>query len=269
MLAKQERRKPARHRALRPLATPKRLAIGTLAIIVVLALWQLLTATHVLNVLLASSPTRIVDAAYQGTRSGELPRSILQSGITFGISFGITLVIGILGGMLIGWYSSLQAICDPFVNILNSAPRIAFIPLFILWLGIGLKAQIAVVVSLAVFPLIINVSAGIEATDRQLVTLARSFMGSDLQILWTIAVPGAIPHVISGIRQALAQALVGVVVAEYLVGSNGLGGLILDSGQSLDTSLALAGVAVITAVALILTALLRKIERRVDHWRMV
>ena len=177
-------------------------------------------------------------------------------------------MIGIVGGIIIGWYRRIGAVLDPLVSICYAAPRVALVPLIVVWAGIGDNAQIVTVVLIAVFPILINVQAGVSAVDRHLVLVARSYLGTNLDVLRTIALPGSTPHLVSGIRQGLSQALIGVVIAEYLIGSNGIGGLIVASGQTLNFSNAFVGVFVVAIAALVLTSLLRRLERRLDRWRV-
>jgi ABC-type nitrate/sulfonate/bicarbonate transport system permease component len=242
-------------------------AYGASGIVVVLVLWQVLASAHVLDELIYSSPTGVLKAARTLVDDGSLGTAVGQSAELFGLSFGIALVIGILGGIVIGWYRRIGAIVDPLVSIAYAAPRVALIPVITVAFGIGFEAQVVTVVLIAVFPIMINVQTGVASADRNLVQVARGYLGTNLDVLRTVALPGAVPHIISGVRQGLAQALIGVVVAEYLIGSLGIGGLIVSAGQSLDSASAFVGVLIMSFAALILTMLLRRLERRLDHWR--
>ena len=240
---------------------------GAGGIIFVLVLWQVLASAHVLNELIYSSPTGVVKAARTLVDDGTLGTAVAQSAELFAFSFAIALVAGVLLGIVIGWYRRIGAIVDPLVSIGYAAPRVALVPVITVAFGIGFEAQVVTVVLTAVFPIIINVQAGVASADRNLVQVARGYLGTNLDVLRTVALPGAIPHIISGVRQGLAQALIGVVVAEYLIGSLGVGGLIVSAGQSLDSASAFVGVLIMSFAALILTMALRRLERRLDHWR--
>ena len=240
---------------------------GASGIVIAIVLWQALSSAHVLNELIYSSPLGVLKAARTLVDDGALGAAVAQSAELFGISFGLALAIGILGGIVIGWYRRIGAIVDPLVSIAYAAPRVALIPVITVAFGIGFEAQVVTVVLMAVFPIMINVQAGVASADRNLVQVARGYLGTNLDVLRTVALPGAVPHIISGVRQGLAQALIGVVVAEYLIGSLGIGGLIVSAGQSLDSASAFVGVLIMSFAALILTMLLRRLERRLDHWR--
>jgi ABC-type nitrate/sulfonate/bicarbonate transport system permease component len=240
---------------------------GAAGIVLVVALWQVLAAEHVLNELIFSSPWDVLQAARSLFDDGTLGTVVGQSAQLFGVAFGLALVIGIAGGIVIGWYRRIGAIVDPLVSIAYAAPRVALIPVITVWVGIGFEAQVITVLLTAVFPIMINVQAGVSSTDRNLVQVARGYLGTNFDVLRTVALPGAVPHIISGVRQGLAQALIGVVVAEYLIGSLGIGGLIVSAGQSLDSADAFVGVLIMSFAALVLTMGLRRLERRLDHWR--
>lgn len=252
---------------LRSLATWQRMVIGTVAVVAVLAFWQLAADRHWVNPLVSSSPSGVVRAGSQLTRSGTLGQAVAQTAVLFAVGFGISLVTGLALGLILGWYKYVEAALDPFVSILYASPRIAIIPLITVWAGIGFTAQVVIVWLTAVFPIIINVAAGVSAVDRDYLRVARSFLATNRDVLFAVAIPGALPSVIAGIRQGLAQGLIGVVVAEYFVGDNGIGGLIFNAGQTLQTGNAFVGVIIFAAAALVLTATLRAIERRFSGWR--
>lgn len=267
LLAGITRRRVAEDRS-KPLGRATRVVYGAVAIVVVLGGWQLLSSTHAVNTVLVSSPADIVKAAVDLNDSGLLGSAVWQTTKVFCISFGLSLVIGIGLGILIGWYRRLGALLDPIVSMLYAAPRVALLPLIVAWTGIGDEAQIVTVLTIAVFPILVNVQAGVTTVDRDLVQVARTYLGSNFDVLRTIALPACIPHLVSGVRQGLAQALLGVVIAEYLIGSTGIGGLIVSAGQTLNFSNAFVGVFVVSFAALLLTSALRWVERRLDHWRV-
>jgi ABC-type nitrate/sulfonate/bicarbonate transport system permease component len=244
-----------------------KLLYGVTGVVVTIALWQILASTGVLNTLIWSSPWKVLQAARTLQDGGSLDTALAESGKLFGIGFGIALVVGIIGGVIIGWYRRLGALLDPLVSIVYAAPRIALVPVVIVAAGIGFEAQLITVVLTAVFPIMINVQAGVAAADRNLIQVARGYLGTNFDVLRTVALPGAVPHIISGVRQGIAQGLIGVVVAEYLIGSQGIGGLIVSAGQSLDDSSAFVGVIIMSLAAVILTMLLRWVERRLSYWR--
>jgi NitT/TauT family transport system permease protein len=185
----------------------------------------------------------------------------------FAVGFGISLVIGIPCGALLGWYRSANAVFDPLVSLAYALPRIALIPMVVVWFGPSFAAQVAVVVLLAVFPIMINVASGIATVTDDHLRLARSFLATNTDVLLTIALPGAMPAIISGIRQGANMGLAGVVVAEYFIGASGVGGMIFKAGMTLDTSKVIVGALIFGFAALLLTIALQMTEKKFDQWR--
>ena len=246
----------------------QRLALSVGAVLLALVSWELAADQRWVNPLVTSSPLRIVGAAYDLSRSGTLGHAVGESASLFAVGFGCALVAGLIVGIAIGWYGRLSAVLDPFVSMLYSAPLLATIPLIMVWAGIGFTTQVIVVWLVAVFPILINVATGVSSADRDLIQLARSFRGTTWQVLITVVLPGAVPNIVAGVRQGMIQGLVGVVVAEYFVGDNGLGGMIFYAGETLNMSAAFVGVVIFAASAIILTMAIRKLQRQVDYWRV-
>jgi NitT/TauT family transport system permease protein len=151
--------------------------------------------------------------------------------------------------------------------MLYAMPGLALVPLLVVAFGSDFRTQVIVVWTVAVFPVMINVSAGVNAIDRRHLEVARSFLATNRNVLWGVALPGALPFVIAGIQQALSLSLVGVVVAEYFAGNDGLGGLILNASSQLRTADAYVGIIIFAVAGLFLTALLRKCEGWAVKWR--
>jgi NitT/TauT family transport system permease protein len=152
--------------------------------------------------------------------------------------------------------------------MLYATPVIALGPLFILWLGIGVASKIAIVFLTAVFPVLINTIAGLTATDRTLVEVARSFGASQSQIYRKIRIPAAVPFIVAGLRLSVARALVGVVVAELFGARAGLGFLIVTSAQSFDTAALYLGVIIFAVAGAASVSLLKWLESLYGAYRL-
>jgi NitT/TauT family transport system permease protein len=244
-------------------------AISTVSVVLFLAIWQLAASAGWVNPLFTSSPVGVVEALVRLIQDGELSQHLVASGKLFGLGFLLSVVFALPAGILLGWYGRLSAVFDPFLQTLYVAPRIALIPVIFTWFGVGLRSQVVIVFITAFFPLLINTVAGVRAIDPALLRVARSFMARDRTIFWTLALPSALPFIISGLRLSMGMALIGVVVAEFFTGNVGLGALITTAGLSLQTDVAFVGVLVVTAFALLLNALLSRLEARVSAWKVV
>ncbi|WNV77091.1 ABC transporter permease [Geodermatophilus sp. DSM 44513] len=255
-----------RPRRRRPVGS---LAVSALSVTVFLCGWQLAAVFGWINPLFTSSPTGIGEALVELVREGELTEHLVASGRLFGLGFALSVVFALPAGILLGWYSRLAAVFDPFLQTLYVAPRIALIPVIFTWFGVGLQSQVVIVFITAFFPLLINTVSGVRAIDPSLLRVARSFMARDRDVFWTLALPSALPFIVSGLRLSMGMALIGVVVAEFFTGNVGLGALITTAGLSLQTDVAFVGVLVVTAFALLLNALLTRLEARVSAWKVV
>ncbi|HLH31528.1 MAG TPA: ABC transporter permease, partial [Terriglobia bacterium] len=180
---------------------------------------------------------------------------------------GFALVSGVVLGVIVGWYRRFRLIADPFLNALYAAPRIAMMPLIIIWFGIGMWSKVFIVFLSAFFPILVNTVAGIRNMDRDLLRAARAFCASDWQIFKTLAIPGSVPFILTGVRQGVAVGLIGVVVGEMLGSSEGIGFMVAYGGQTFQTDTLFVGFIIIAFAGVILTSLAERLERRFSRWR--
>jgi ABC-type nitrate/sulfonate/bicarbonate transport system permease component len=219
------------------------------------------------NPLFSSAPSRIVKAFGTLIANGELAHDCVVSGLEFVYGFALAIVVGIPFGILMGWYRTFEAVLDPFVNFFYATPRVALLPLMIIWLGIGINSKICIVYLGAIFAILINTITGMHALDEGLIKAARSFGASDMQIFKTIALPGSVPFILGGIRLGLGHALVGVVVGELYAATAGVGYLIAVAGNTFQTDKVFVGVVIIAAAGMFITAVFKRIEDHFESWR--
>src|SRR5262245_56924518 len=198
--------------------------LGGGAVLIGLAIWQAVWSyTGWISPLFFSGPSAIAKAFWTSLTEGNLLADLAFSGKNFAIGFGLALISGVVLGVIIGWYRRVRLILDPFLNALYAAPRIAMMPLIIIWFGIGMWSKVFIVFLSAFFPILVNTAAGIRNMDRDLLRAARAFFASDWQIFKTLAIPGSVPFILTGVRQGVAVGLIGVVVGEMLGSSEGIG----------------------------------------------
>jgi NitT/TauT family transport system permease protein len=198
---------------------------------------------------------------------GSIYPHLAVSGQEFLVGYGMAIVIGVPLGILMGWYGRINAVLDPFVSALYATPRIALLPLIMIWFGIGIMSKIAIVFLGAIFPILVNTITGVRTLNADFVKVARSFGASDRQIFLTVALPSSVPLLLTGLRLGLGHALVGIVVGEMYGATHGLGFLIATSGARFQTDKLMVGIILIAAAGIALTELLRLIERRFERWR--
>jgi NitT/TauT family transport system permease protein len=242
-----------------------RWAVATMAAF--LATWELAPLLGLVNPLFTSSPSRIVVAG-QWLFAHGLWRDIWISLSEFLWGFGLAVGLGVPLGVVLGWFAKPRAMFEPFVAIFNSVPRVALLPILILWLGIGIASKVAVVFLGAVFPIVITVMSGIRTVDDSLVKCARSFGGGDWQVLRTVALPGSVPFMVAGMRLGTGRGLVGVVVGELVASQAGIGHMMSTAGATFQTDKVFVGVMLLAVFGLLLSAVLGAVESRVDSWRV-
>jgi len=240
--------------------------LSATGIAIFLALWEILPALGVVRPLFTSSPSRIISAAHRLAANG-LWNDVLISATEFSVGYALAIVVGVPLGVLLGWYRRWHALFDPFVTMLYTTPRVALLPLLILWLGIGLTSKITVIFLGAVFPIMMNVIAGIQTIDESLLMCARSFGATDLKIFTTLALPGSVPFTLTGLRIGVGRALVGMIVGEMVASTGGIGHMMSVAGSTFQTDKVFVGIILIAGFGYIVTTLLNALERRFDSWR--
>jgi NitT/TauT family transport system permease protein len=258
--------RPDRRRAKLPPAARQRL-LGGIAVLLFVIAWEAVVRFGLVNPLFSSSPSRIAATFVQMVHEGSLGQDIRVSGAEFLLGYSLAVAVGILLGLAMGWYADVAAVLQPFVAALYSTPRIALLPLLIIWLGIGIWSKVAVVFLVAVFQVLISTEAGVRAADESLIRTARSFGANDRQIFMSIVLPGAVPYLIAGLRLGLGQALVGIVVGELYAATAGVGYEIAVAGETFQTDRVFVGIVILALAAIILMWCLRRLEMKFESWR--
>jgi NitT/TauT family transport system permease protein len=236
-----------------------------IALAVFLVLWHL--ASIPAGRLLLPSPIDIIPAFIDEVRSGVLLSATLASLGVFLAGYLLAAVTGIALGVLMGGMPRLGETLDIYVNALNATPRVALIPLVILWFGLGPPAKIVVVWLLAVLPILINTYTGVQNTDPDLLEAARSFGARRGQLFRYIMLPAALPYVVTGLRLGAAMAMVGTVFAELYTALSGLGYLMAQFGGSFQTAKYFVPVLVLAVIGLLVSEALKILERRLARWK--
>src|SRR5689334_16347622 len=246
----------------------ERKILGTIAVFIFLTIWELCGNTfQLINPMFMSAPSLIVKAGYQMFASGEIWNDLYVSGIEFFWGYILSIVCAIPFGIAIGWYKKFAYVCDPFVNAMNATPRVALLPLVIIWLGIGILSKIGIIFLGAVFPILINTRDGVKTTPVNLLTAARSFGASEWMLFKTVVLPSTIPFILTGLRLGLGRAIVGVMVGELYAATAGIGFMITVAGATFQTDKVFVGVLIFAVAGMATMSMLDKVERRFDRWR--
>lgn len=202
-------------------------------------------------------------------RDGELLPALLETLRVAGIGYAIATVAGITLGFLMGRVRVIWAVAEPFVELLRQIPISAILPLLILYLGVDDGLRIVIVVVVATFPILLNAFAGARSLSRTMKLTAETFRLSWWQTQVEIGLPAALPHILVGMRQALAMTLVMAVITGMLAGNSGVGYFILEAQQVLNVRALFAGVLTVAAVGYLLNAIFLLIDRRLTRWRAI
>jgi NitT/TauT family transport system permease protein len=248
-------------------ARNERTILGAAAVMIFLIIWEAVARSGKIRPVFLSSPCSVTLAALKMVRSGEIFKHLSVSATEFVCGFFAAAVLAVPVGLFAGWYRRLNFIIDPFISILYVTPRIAFLPLVILWLGIGLISKVTIVFLGAFLPICINTIAGVRTVDHDHLLLAKSFRSSDFHVFKTIIVPSCVPFILAGLRLAVGPALVGVFVSELFGASAGIGYLINVSGTTFQTDRVFVGIAIISCFGMLCNSLISRAERKWDKWR--
>ncbi len=243
------------------------LILGGSAVLIALTVWQSFWSAGLIDPLFLGGPPVIITRFAHELNEGNLTHHLSFSAKNFLTGFSLATLLSVPLGILLGWYRIPRLILEPFINGFYATPRIAFIPLIIMWFGIGLGAKIFIVFLSVFFPILINTIHGVKTTDPQLLKAARSFCASEWEIFRSIVLPCTVPFIVTGIRQGVAHGLIGVVIGEFFVGSDGIGYLIGEGGTMFETDLLFVGVVVISFVGIVMAQLLNRVTRYFDRWR--
>jgi ABC-type nitrate/sulfonate/bicarbonate transport system permease component len=240
--------------------------LGAAGILIVLVLWQLATAFGLVDVSFSSNPLRIAAAEGKLFGSGEIYPALGATGLELLWGLGITFVLGIPVGLVLGRSKVLHDMTEPMVNILYSVPYVMFLPIIIFWFGIDNTSRVIVIVWAAILPLIINITAGVRNLDSDYTRVATVFCTPRLKFFYTIALPATLPYILAGVRLAVGRALVGAIVAELFLASQGLGYFVQTQTSNFNMDSAMAGIVILAVLALVLNWAVRLVERRFTHW---
>jgi ABC-type nitrate/sulfonate/bicarbonate transport system permease component len=259
-------------RARRELSRPAVLGLRAVSLLLFFVLWwgvSLLNA-HVLKVfnpILLPAPDEVLRAGIKMAASGELLKHITASLSRVVWGFGIAATLGIVVGTALGRSRLLEHLVEPMLEMLRPIPPLAFLPMMVLWFGIGEASKVAFIAYAAFFPIFTTTIEGIKYVDPVLIRAASSLGASERQIFWHVVLPAATPNIITGMRLAFGLSFFVIVAAEFIAADSGLGFLINDARTFFLVSNMLLGAAVIGIIGVLANVLLRKLEGRLLRWR--
>lgn len=238
-----------------------------IAFAILIALWQAASSSGLLPALLMPSPAAVVEALWSQIRGGTLMMNVGYSVERIVWGWLIGSAAGLLLGFAMGIFSLARSVGLPIVSALFPVPKIALLPLLILWFGIGEPSKIAVIALGVFFPSIIAAYTAVDGVPRNLIRMAQSFGVPPVAIVRKIILPGAMPGILAGFRITTSIALILLVAAEMIGARYGIGAFILAAGNLMQTDQLVAGVALLSILGLIIAFILGHLERWLLRWR--
>ncbi|RKN37098.1 ABC transporter permease [Streptomyces hoynatensis] len=239
--------------------------ITAASLVVLLVVWEIVGRR--MDPLFATYPTAIARTFKDELADGTLLTALWDSLKPLFLGYFLAAAAGIVIGMLVGRYRVVEAAVGLYITAGYSMPMVAFIPLFLLWFGLGFTVKVAVVVVMTIFPIIISTRAGVKAVPRSLVEVGNSFVAGEFALMRKIIFPATVPHIMTGLRLGIGRAVIGIVIAEFFTAIGGLGGLIILAGQRFDTAALFVPIVVLMVLGVGLTRLVGWLEGLVAPWQ--
>jgi NitT/TauT family transport system permease protein len=230
-----------------------------------LALWEIAGRSTSAAFMVPFSETLV--RLWQLVSGGEFIAQLLDSAQLFITGFVLALVVGVPLGVLLARVRSLRVGVEPYIMTLYATPMVALIPFILSMMGFGFAPKVLVVFLFAVFPVLYNTVEGARSIKPELIEVAKSYRSSEYSLWREVMLPYTLPYIMTGVRQAIGRALVGMVAAEFFLSSTGLGQLIMGASQNFDTGGVFASILVIGLIGVGLMRIGLKIEQHFARWR--
>jgi ABC-type nitrate/sulfonate/bicarbonate transport system permease component len=240
--------------------------LGLLAIALVIAGYAVVSGLPTSNPALLPPLSKIVSAMVDGIRNGSLLTATWASLRRVAVGYVLGCLAAILIGSLRGWYRTVGYLLDPIIDALRPVPALAYIPLVILWFGIGESARVLVIGLAAFLSCVVSVTAGMHEVPPAYVDAARTLGASRGQVFRTIALPASVPYIFAGLRVALGAAWGTLVAAELIAAQNGLGFLLEQGQQFFQTVTVIVALILIGVLGYLMDLLLKTLQRRLLRW---
>lgn len=240
---------------------------AVLGITVLLVLWEIICRLNIVPPLFLPAPTAILAAGWEMLVSGELYEDLIASLYRIGGGYVIGASVGILFGLILGFSRWTDAILTPIVYSIYPIPKIALLPLIILWLGIGEMPKIAIIALGVFFPVVINTFSGVKNVDPMLIKAAVTFGSNHFNVIRKVILPASLPMIFAGLKLSAGTSLLLLVSAEMIAAQQGIGSMVLHYGNLMITTKLMVGVLVLSLLGLTFNRVLQWLERKLVPWK--
>ena len=236
-------------------------------LIAAFGLWEIAARHRIVDPFIASQPSRVWSALVRLASGGDL---WLHLGMTVGetvLGFLLGTLLGVAAAIALWWSPFWSDVAEPYIVMLNSIPKVALGPIFIVWLGTNVRAVIAMAIAISVIVTVLMVFSAFREVDPNKIRLLETFGASKRQVLFKVIVPATVPTMIASLKVNVGLSLVGTIVGEFLASKAGLGYLIIYGGQVFNMSLVMAAVILLALVSIALYYLVSYLESRMVRAR--
>lgn len=240
---------------------------SVLGLVGLLVIWEIVCSLKIVSPLFLPAPSAILTTGWDMLMSGEITENLGASLYRIVIGYLIGSAFGIFVGLILGFSKWADAIGTPIVYSIYPIPKIALLPLFILWLGIGELSKVTIIALGVFFPVVINTFSGVKNVDQMLIKAAVTFGSSPINVIRKVILPGSLPMIFAGLKLAAGTSLLLLVSAEMIAAQSGIGSMVLHYGNLMITTKLMVGVLVLSMLGLIFNRTLQWLEHKLIPWK--
>jgi NitT/TauT family transport system permease protein len=245
-------------------AAAKRQILSATCILGFFVLWEVICLAFNVSDLVLPRPSQVIVTLW--TQFPAIWPHTVQTVYTTLLGLGLGIIFGLALGMLIGSSRLAYDVAYPLLVGFSSIPKVAIVPILVLWFGSGTVPAVLTAMVMCVFPIVVNVAAGLASTEPELQDVMRTLKATKLEILWNIGLPRTMPYFFASLKVAATLAFVGTVISETVASNRGIGNVMMIASSSFDVPLVFAGLFILAALGVALYAIFSVIEARVTGW---
>jgi NitT/TauT family transport system permease protein len=236
-------------------------------VVLIFVLWEVAANLKIIDAFITSQPSRIIKTFLNLYNEGELFKHIAVTCAETVIGFLLGTLLGTMVAIILWWSDFLSKVMEPYLIVLNSLPKIALGPIFIVWIGAGTTAIVAIALSISIVVTILEVLNGLQSVDKDKIKLVKTFGANKLQVLSKVVLPSSYPIVVNALKVNVGLSWVGVIVGEFLVSRSGIGYLIVYGGQVFQLDLVMTSVLILSVAATLMYQMVAFFEKFIIKYK--
>lgn len=237
------------------------------SVVLFVGVWELASRLELIRPLFFSRPSEVLVTGFREMSTADFWSDIQVSATEFVLGFSLAIVLSIPLGLILGWSTKLGHFFDPWLRFFYATPRITYIPLLVLWFGLGLESKVALVFAGPFITILVGTLEGVRTTPPSYVEVSRSFAAGRFQTFKSVLFPSTVPFILAAMRLAVGIGIVAIVLGEMYASQAGIGHMLMQASNNLQADRVLFAVLVLTLFGVGLSQILLMIENRVADWR--